>query len=1780
MDSSFPRRLAPLDDLDRDPTKFTEFGDIGEDDDEEQSGFGNSLAKWFFGSSGTTPQRSRAGTPLVVEEPPVEVSTSTLNEQRERREIAAVLSEQPSVLDRIKNLFGGSGPSAEADLKAFWMPDAVSKECYDCGEKFTTFRRRHHCRVCGQIFCSKCRSEELPGKLMGIKGNLKVCKYCGRVASNFVNANPVGKGSGKNDVLDDFGPKEVVDTSRSPAEKFESSTSFVSMPEGSARKKSAVGYQEELFTSPRHSSSVSAPSLSDGFADLMLAIAFCTDRFHAEHGDGIFLGADFVRWMLREGKCETEPEAERKAGSMVTRGMFLPVDDRRPALVGQACVFDQDVPYCVNKFLDFSGEKPEGRESDPTWVEQIHGTDQKSNLTPSSTTLYLNSAPETSGEMSAFPSRKSRSSVDSVVEATSSLHPDLSMSHISEEFLRESVLTPMSKHGSPISAAVGWHSASTLNKENGELAAFTQLVEGYKEHETRLIRQLLDQNGLDQDWAGIIIPLVHKIVEVVRPDVKNSDDMDICQYVQIKKVPGGSRSETSLLNGVVCTKNVAHRTMAVRLTDPQILLLGTSLMYQRGESKFISLEPLVLQEYEYLKNVVAKMMSYKPDIIMIGKTAARVAQDLLKDCGVTLIINVKPSVMDRVARLTQAQIVPCMDAQIVKPQLGLCHSFYLKTFEDHELPVSQKTLMYFDGCASHLGLTVVLRGGNRHELKKVTCILVKSVMQFVILVAYNSRLERSFLMDEGAMPPPPNSMEDVQLPPSNEESSSVCFNLNESDAESELEAFRVALRDAVLYSSPFLRNEIPHLLTQAGMETELRKFFPPRLYPLGAVEYSDSETDSVGGERKNVFDCGLPTSEYHPFITAKVTCPEQKVYMLQNLLADFRARGGLVRPSTRILFRERMKTHCSSVASSAFTEVDYCPMSDSRTEEMDRAANALDPHNHQRMAVLFSSYSPTSNNAPNYCTNPWVVNMNFYGTNDIPLGGFLERYCFRKTYSCPSSSCGTGMMGHIRRFVHDKGCVQIIMRELSEPIPVKHQGILVWNWCSKCQQISSVVPLSLDGWGLSFAKYLELRFHGGFYKRRGLKPSCQHSLHHEHYQYFGCDDTVVSFKYYPILLREIVLPPALVVFGNAAASVAQLRATLIDEVSSLSVQGHGSYSSIFEKLHELEAVADPGKFQDMLKAMSEALDGLHSQFRGVLEELQLLLANLKSVESKVEGEQILCQVEGKVVHVKVLQCKIISAWNSRIQEIHAVKKKEEKARPSSSRVPNETSAATVMEQQQQQQPLPSSSTSDVSDVGDPTGKVHRSESTHSLVANPLNTTSTTTTAMNNLGGKTNVLTSKEVGDGKKNPFFATLACLANQPLAFPFPTTQHLLLPPCVGMPVIIYEKEPSSIVAYTLSSGDYKDFIKEADLNSAGSRQRRNSGASSSELFLSTESRKTGVLSLFSDAVSVQSVGSLDHVSSETQQPNHQDKISKKLATNHPEFEFSDPTASSSSLPNGMRHVGLDFRNFRAKRFDGLKGEEKFVRSLARCVPWAAKGGKSGSDFCKTVDDRFILKQMSRFEMQSFLDFGPHYFRHVENTNADGKPTALAKILGVFRLGYKNTQNNSGSKMDVLVMENLFYGRRINQKFDLKGSVRNRLAKDYTKLETDYVLLDENLLKMTCGNPLYIRPHSKRVLTRAITHDTEFLAAQDVMDYSLLVGVDEDTNELVVGIIDYIRTFTWDKKLEMVVKSSGILGGQGKLPTVVSPELYRARFCEAMDKYFLLVPDRWTGLARPVCQL
>lgn len=133
-----------------------------------------------------------------------------------------------------------------------------------------------------------------------------------------------------------------------------------------------------------------------------------------------------------------------------------------------------------------------------------------------------------------------------------------------------------------------------------------------------------------------------------------------------------------------------------------------------------------------------------------------------------------------------------------------------------------------------------------------------------------------------------------------------------------------------------------------------------------------------------------------------------------------------------------------------------------------------------------------------------------------------------------------------------------------------------------------------------------------------------------------------------------------------------------------------------------------------------------------------------------------------------------------------------------------------------------------------------------------------------------------------------------------------------------------------------------------------------------------------------------------------------------------------------------------------------------------------------------------------------------------------------------------------------------------MKGSEKNRLASTKT---SDDVLLDENLTKIIRDNPFYIRSHSKLVLQEAIDNDSKFLCDLNIIDYSLLVGIDEERKELVVAIIDYIQTYTSLKRIENVFKS---MGTSKVMPTVVDPQSYMNRFQNKMDQYFQCLPDDW----------
>ncbi|KAJ6884736.1 hypothetical protein NC652_031671 [Populus alba x Populus x berolinensis] len=277
---------------------------------------------------------------------------------------------------------------------------------------------------------------------------------------------------------------------------------------------------------------------------------------------------------------------------------------------------------------------------------------------------------------------------------------------------------------------------------------------------------------------------------------------------------------------------------------------------------------------------------------------------------------------------------------------------------------------------------------------------------------------------------------------------------------------------------------------------------------------------------------------------------------------------------------------------------------------------------------------------------------------------------------------------------------------------------------------------------------------------------------------------------------------------------------------------------------------------------------------------------------------------------------------------------------------------------------------------------------------------------------------------------------------------------------------------------------------------------------------------------------------------------------------------AVSKSFGKGKYSViCLYAKQFRDLRNRCCPSELDYIASLSRCKKWDAKGGKSKSFFAKTLDDRFIIKEIQRTEFESFVKFAPHYFKYMNESFELGNQTCLAKVLGIYQVITRQTKSGKEIKHDLMVMENLTFGRNIARQYDLKGALHARYnsAAD----GAGDVLLDKNFVDDMNSSPLYVSNTSKYLLERAVWNDTTFLNSINVMDYSLLVGVDTQRRELVCGIIDYLRQYTWDKQLETWVKSSLVVP-KNVLPTVISPIEYKKRFRKFMTAHFLSVPDNW----------
>ncbi len=69
--------------------------------------------------------------------------------------------------------------------QAEWMPDSQATNCNNCYKVFTILNRRHHCRLCGKIFCNSCSKKTTTRINEGEQVTVRLCNTCNQINNDF-----------------------------------------------------------------------------------------------------------------------------------------------------------------------------------------------------------------------------------------------------------------------------------------------------------------------------------------------------------------------------------------------------------------------------------------------------------------------------------------------------------------------------------------------------------------------------------------------------------------------------------------------------------------------------------------------------------------------------------------------------------------------------------------------------------------------------------------------------------------------------------------------------------------------------------------------------------------------------------------------------------------------------------------------------------------------------------------------------------------------------------------------------------------------------------------------------------------------------------------------------------------------------------------------------------------------------------------------------------------------------------------------------------------------------------------------------------------------------------------------------------------------------------------------------------------------------------------------------------------------------------------------------------
>ncbi|RCV28347.1 hypothetical protein SETIT_5G398600v2 [Setaria italica] len=1268
----------------------------------------------------------------------------------------------------------------------------------------------------------------------------------------------------------------------------------------------------------------------------------------------------------------------------------------------------------------------------------------------------------------------------------------------------------------------------------------------------------LSDGGTNKNWLDIVASLSWDAAQLVKPDASSGNEMDPGMYVKVKCIASGSYKQSEVINGLVFKKGASHKQMRANIKHPKLLLLQGALGYSStGLSSINSMK----QENEHLEKTLCEMIGKcQPDVILVEKAVSRNVNEYIQKQRVTVVSEMNIHRLERIARCTGSPVMSLQDV-LAKPSLTKqCESLHFEKFvEEHNITgedgrKSCKTFLFLEGFPRPLGCTILLKGATREELKKI-----KRVLHFTVFAAYHLILETSFFADQ-------------------------------------------------------------KLFTTDKITTGKQKCFKTNPQLLGPCYDSSKNTDTM---KHSTPTCDDQYANQEKLIHTEKSIPlhlhDSKIMVPEDPASEKHIDSKGVQSYSPLPVMDPSTTFMQDTSSSDCAESNTCDGFDGSTftnnsKEVQKFQEAVDGNfsgsgaalNTQDILISMSSQH-IKNKA--VCDQNHLSRITYYGYFDTSLGRHLQDNLLNEKQSC--LSCGESPEAHMYSYTHHNGILTVLVKRLplESSLSGEAQGrIWMWTRCLRCNaKPNRRVIISSSARNLSFGKFLELSF--STHSAAKKLPACGHLLHRDCLRFFGLGSKVAMFRYSSVEIYSARKPPLTLEFNNRnkkdwldveVNNVLLKWKQLFSEIEnviqglrsrySTQAMGKDTNVSVYEGLllevasmlmqekHEVEVslkafnqVAIPKSFAheilDLNWLYQQLLLGFYVWDLRLLHTLHYIKFSTTSSDNSI--------------HESTVKNELKNSGSIAIQDAPAVKNtgiERKEATINSYGSCDDSCANKILDKAQltdkliiKEHELPIYQDHDVRSSLSSQGKVaesgsHQFEtSVEKSIALPfMNHEQPAASKVNKMYG--GVIPSDDAGKWVWNRF-SHLEMEYKKELRGGSLDNFHLInkytpcsssltrlkhemdlghfIVGCGGNILSISEEEVSSIIAYALTMSEQQGSYSDA----APSNLERNASLLPPMLSPNESLENNRNFSRFTSPISP-----------EESTPQFYDSFLSALKDQHPEIDLNNEKIA----PRRKYTVVCVY----AKQFQELRkiccpSELAYISSISRCKHWNAQGGKSKVFFAKSMDDRFIIKQIKKTEFDSFLEFGLEYFKHFSVSQVSSNPTCLAKILGIYQV--KETRNGKETRTNFMVMENLLFGHNIIRRYDLKGALFSRYVPDSKNPEK--VLLDQNFIEDMRTMPIYIEGKTKNLMERAIWNDTAFLSLMNVMDYSLLVGVDKQKKELVFGIIDYLRQYTWDKQLESWVKTSLVVP-KNLSPTVISPREYKIRFRGFMSQYFLSVPN------------